>query len=101
MIHDWIIDGDNELTLNNLVGQYELWCTSHLTISAIGMAYFAGFAIGALILPGLSDKYGRKRFFLAGLFLQFLSVLTCVLLPGGEMSYFNVMVFMWFLLGIS
>jgi MFS family permease len=45
--------------------KYQLYCASDLLISAIGMSYFTGFAIGAGILPNYSDKKGRKWVFLA------------------------------------
>jgi len=60
----WSIVEDDQYTLDNWMKKYALYCASDLTISAIGMAYFSGFAVGAAFLPGLSDVYGRKWVFL-------------------------------------
>jgi MFS family permease len=40
--------------------KFDLYCADDLLISAIGMAYFSGFALGAAFLPNYSDKNGRK-----------------------------------------
>jgi len=49
--------------------KYNLYCASSLLISAIGMSYFSGFALGAAFLPNYSDRNGRKKIFLAAVFL--------------------------------
>ena len=77
----WSIVEDDIFTLDNWMKKFNLYCGSDLLISAIGMAYFSGFAVGAAVLPGLSDKYGRKWTFVISVIAQFLSVLTCVIIP--------------------
>ena len=46
------------------------------------MAYYAGFALSNLIIPPLSDKRGRKNWYLGCQLVQTLSTLVIVCLPG-------------------
>ena len=64
--------------------QYKLYCADKSTIAAMGTLFFVGFAISAPIVPTLSDKYGRKWFFVASLILNALVYLTVLCLPGKD-----------------
>lgn len=81
--------------------KYNLICASHNLISCVGMGFFAGFAAGAAFLPNLSDKYGRKWYYIGSLVLQFVSVLVCCVLPGDYRACVYVIIFMFFLHGVA
>ena len=42
----------------------DLTCVDHSTIGFLGTMLFLGWMTGSMIIPRLSDIYGRKRFFL-------------------------------------
>ena len=66
---DWHIVKDHMYTLNNWMSKYDLYCASNLMVSAVGISFFIGFALGSAFLPNMSDKRGRKNAFLASTFL--------------------------------
>ena len=65
---DWSIVAGDPITLDNWMVKFDLICASPFFISSFGIFFFAGMAIGALVLPALSDKNGRKKYFLAYFF---------------------------------
>jgi len=58
---DWSIVEEDALTLHNWMRQWDLYCASKFTIGMFAMSFFLGFTIGSIIVPGLSDKGGRKN----------------------------------------
>lgn len=50
-----------------------LLCYDDAIIGSFGSMYFIGFGISSVITPRLSDNIGRKKPYLASLFLQFLA----------------------------
>jgi MFS family permease len=54
---------DHYSSLHNWVEQLNLTCVPNLRIGLIGSALFLGWAISCLIIPRLSDSYGRKKVF--------------------------------------
>lgn len=48
---------------------WNMICDSSLTLGLFGMSYFAGFALGFLIVPVFSDLRGRKHIWLGGIFI--------------------------------
>ena len=44
----------------NLIRRLQLECSSASQIGLIGSIYFIGWTVGALVIPSLSDRYGRK-----------------------------------------
>lgn len=48
----------------------DLACTSGAKIGLLGSIYFVGWAFAALILPRLSDIYGRKYLYLTAMTIQ-------------------------------
>lgn len=65
-------------------------------ISSFGMSYFAGYAGGSLVLPGLSDKNGRKKFLAGAIITQACAVAGMLFMPKG---YANVVIAMFFIIG--
>jgi hypothetical protein len=57
----------SHVTLENWISKYDLVCADKFIISSFGMLYFAGFALGALFLPNMSDRYGRKNYYIGSL----------------------------------
>lgn len=54
------VDWDYYASLHNWVEDLDLTCTPKAKIGLIGSMYFAGYTTSAVILPRLSDLYGRK-----------------------------------------
>jgi MFS family permease len=53
------------------VQQLNLLCKSDLTVGWIGSTIFLGWAIASIVLPRISDIYGRKYLFLGLMVLNF------------------------------
>lgn len=53
-------DEDQEEYIDNWVDQYELLCEPKWKIGLIGSMYFAGVVSTILLIPWLSDKWGRR-----------------------------------------
>lgn len=51
------------------------------------------------IIPTLSDKYGRKWFFVGALLVNALTFVVILSLPGKNINYYYVIIVMWFLSG--
>jgi len=79
--------------------RYNLYCASGTTIGLIGTLFFCGFALMSPILPALSDKYGRKWFFIGALLVNALTFVVILSVPAGNDDYFYVIVAMWFVSG--
>jgi MFS family permease len=75
-------------------------CSGALTISMFGMMYFLGLSIGNAFMPTLSDRYGRKKFFVAGLISICLIYITFIALAEGS-SNFNMVYVMHALMFIT
>ena len=58
------VDQTDVHTFNNWVDQMNLTCVDHSTIGLMGTMLFLGWMTSCMIIPRLSDIYGRKRFFL-------------------------------------
>lgn len=74
---------DSHHTLDNWTIAYNLECAGKLVISAFGMSYFVGYSLGSLVIPHLSDKEGRKFWFLVSMASVFASCLLMSILPTG------------------
>ena len=59
------INYTNDTSLHNWVEQLDLVCVSNTNIGLLGSMYFAGWSCSLLFVPLLSDKFGRKRIFIA------------------------------------
>ena len=59
----WHIIDDDKVSIDNWIKKYDMTCDSHYLISSFGMAMFAAWAVGSAFLPPISDKYGRKWFY--------------------------------------
>ena len=57
-------------SIDNWVNQYGLTCSSRQTIGSIGTVYFLGMILGSLVVPKLSDVYGRKPIVLVATAVQ-------------------------------
>lgn len=65
--------------------------------------FFIGFGLGSVFLPTLSDRYGRKPFFVAAIACIAITFTALVLLPGGNEHYNMVYIFLtiWFINGVQ
>ncbi len=76
------IDWDDRISLHNWVERLDLACkfyyvywfqgTSKAKIGLLGSIYFAGWAIAAILLPRLSDMFGRKKVYLTAMSFHFI-----------------------------
>ena len=78
----WHIVEDDPKTLNNWIKRWDLYCAGKFMIGSFAMSYFAGFTIGAIFVPALSDKNGRRNWTIYSLAAQAASVLVILLLPA-------------------
>ena len=58
----------------NLIRRLGLECSSSSQIGLIGSMYFIGVIVGALVIPSLSDKYGRKLMILVSNAIHLIAV---------------------------
>ena len=75
-------------------------CQSEFVISLFGMMFFAGFAIGCMILPPIGDRNGRKMLFVSCITLNFFIFISLLVLPANNESYMYVIVGLMFLAGL-
>lgn len=59
----WAVVKDSQESLSNWMTEWHLICESGFFIGLYGMIYFIGFVVGNMIIPPLSDNYGRKFIF--------------------------------------
>ena len=57
---DYVQYNDEPKSLHNWVEQLDMKCKSNSEIGLIGTMYFVGIILSVLIVPRLSDLYGRK-----------------------------------------
>ena len=65
------------------------------------MVYFAGYVFGTMIIPTLSDLYGRKLIYLSSHIVNQVCVLVILLLPSELEVYYNVAVALACVIGIT
>ena len=100
----WTYVKDSSISLNNWMLKYDLICADYTIISSFGMAYYAGFALSNLIIPPMSDKRGRKNWYLGSQLIQTLSTLGIALMPGNpEAKHYAIpiIVAMFFIQGCT
>lgn len=73
--------------MNNFIVDFDLHCSPKAYIGLMGSSLFAGFLIGALIIPWLADSYGRKRIFRIFFLLHIIGVATIILAPNLYVIY--------------
>lgn len=59
--------------LNNWVDKLGMLCESQSNIGFLGSSYYIGIVVAMLVIPALSDCYGRKTVFVATMILQVFS----------------------------
>jgi MFS family permease len=72
-----------DISLYNWMQSYDLICADPDFIALMSTMFFTGMAIFSPILPALSDKYGRKWFFVGCLTTNIIVFSTILLLPAG------------------
>ena len=70
------VDSGDSHTFNNWVDQLDLTCVDHSSIGLLGTMLFLGWMTSSMIVPRLSDIYGRKRFFLGFQVLQVCAIIA-------------------------
>jgi len=77
----WSIDQSSDITLHNWMTSYDMICTDPYVIGLFGSMFFTGMALCSPILPSLSDKYGRKWFFVGCLVVNAITFGIMLALP--------------------
>lgn len=87
----------HNLYLANWIEQLDLTCASKDRIGLLGMAFFAGLFFGLLILPSLSDKYGRKPLLVFSAAISSVVTLALMLSTNFEftLACITIMGFSW------
>lgn len=70
---DYLPDKEEPEYLDNWVQKFDMLCQPKEKVGMLGSAYFVGILLGLLIVPRLSDKYGRKAPFLGTMLLSFIA----------------------------
>ena len=78
----------SDTSLHNWIGKYGLECAPKNEFGYFGSAYFAGIVISCLIIPRLSDIYGRKWFAIFGSSLHILSALVIIFSTSFKLTLF-------------
>lgn len=103
------MDWSKENAIHNWAAaeKFDFYCEDHFLVGLIGAMWFIGWVCALLILPRLSDKYGRKRFVQVGEFLHFsiavfiyfstnfTSLIVCMFLFGATKACTISLVFLW------
>jgi MFS family permease len=66
-------DKEESEYLDNWVEKFHMLCQPKQKVGMLGSAYFFGILVGLLIVPRISDKYGRKAPFLGTMLLSFVA----------------------------
>ena len=66
---------DSDRSLQNWIEQFNLVCATKNKFGLFGSLYFVGLVIGSIVLPRLSDIYGRKKVMIFG---NLLHIIPCV-----------------------
>jgi len=90
------LNPNSEQNLFNWVVQFQLVCSSKNLIGLLGSLFFVGLLVGCLIVPRLSDLYGRFRLLLLG---NMLHISTSLLIL--TTSNIHVALVLIFLLGLA
>jgi len=59
--------------LNNWVEKLGILCETQSNIGFLGSSYYIGIVLAMIVIPALSDCYGRKTVFLSTMVLQVIS----------------------------
>ena len=93
---DFSVDYSDRRSLHNWFTQLNLVCEDDKTIGLVGSLGFLGWALTAIIVTPLADKYGRKMWIIT-------SIIAGTLLYGGLYSVHSLewMMLVMFLLGVT
>ena len=65
---EYRVDWGSPFSLHNWIEKLDAVCTPSIYLSFICTSFFIGWVSTLLVLPPMSDKYGRKLFFQFGIF---------------------------------
>ena len=82
----WNIVKGDEINLINYISKYHLICANHTIISSFGMFYFGGFGLGSMFFPTLSDRNGRKWYFVCSMVIIAGSTLAIMFMPDASVT---------------
>ena len=82
------MDWDNQYSLHNMIEQLDMTCYTRAQIGTFGGVFFAGWAMMSLVIPPLSDRYGRRKITIMCMLLQIPVILGFLLSTS---YYFTLM----------
>ena len=94
-IIDWQVDWTSDRSLNNWRVKFDLTCAPDWKVAFPGMFLFVGWTVTTLLLPPLSNIFGRKKFFAAAMILGFFINLVILITHS-----WTVLIIMSFCLGL-
>ena len=80
-------------TISNPITDYDLLCADKSAIGLIGLCFFAGIIVGALIFPRAADIVGRKPVILLG-FILHVGIMGALLFCQGLKPVLYIAVFL-------
>lgn len=95
-IASWEIDASNELSLTNWQQKLDLMCATPWKVGFLGSAFFLGWIVTILWVPGMSDRKGRRKFWIAGVAINL--ILYTMLMTATSL---NQMIFVLFSFGMN
>lgn len=93
---EYMVDTESPSSLNNWIQHFDLECAPKKQWGMFGALFFAGVTSGSLIIPRLSDKFGRRKMAILGNMLH--------LVPGAlfMLSHnLNFSLFLIYIMGIG
>mmetsp|Transcript_43137 Transcript_43137/g.41472 ORF Transcript_43137/g.41472 Transcript_43137/m.41472 type:complete len:248 (+) Transcript_43137:48-791(+) len=91
----WQIDWSSEISLHNLIEQFDFYCASDFLIGLLGACFLIGIAIGCVTLARLADVYGRRKIFIFSMVLFLGNLLTFLVMQNEVLVYFVIVVVGW------
>ena len=82
----WYVDYSDELSYHNWMTDLEMYWDSSFMIGLFGSAFFVGFMLSGLILKQ-SDRFGRKKIIVFGVFIQLLWCYGMYFIPNQYILY--------------
>jgi putative MFS transporter len=82
--------------LINWIDKFELQCAPKKQFGLFGSLFFAGLVLGSLILPRLSDIYGRRKIALIGNYMHMIPATIFLVSHNLKVSFLMI-----FIMGIA
>ncbi|CDW89023.1 solute carrier family 22 member 4 [Stylonychia lemnae] len=92
----WKINFDTATSLTNWIDRLKLQCADSYMLGLFGSVEFLGQLAGSFVFPPMADKFGRRIFTVAGVYVQALSFIMMILTRNIIVYLFSI-----FMLGVA